>query len=247
MAENQWHNTPGANARQQDMTLGITNTHKRLTPPYNATQQRNNTMYRDATHTQTPHNTDHNNTTRHNKTPQRTRHHKNAGKSRQITPHDITQRSYMAPQGSYVAQPTRQDHNTTQPRDTTHHNKPDNTEHNTTTDGKNNGAQDNVLYNATNRQTTTHNIEQRYLTPHTNVQPNAPKHNATTQHTTTQRTPRHITQQDETQHQNSPNATRENGHHETHNPIRARNDTRHNRATQRWAQHGVPTWNQHKT
>jgi hypothetical protein len=93
-------------------------------------------MYRDETHTQTPHNTDHNNTTRHNKTPQRTRHHKNAGKPRQTTPHDITQRSYMAPQWSYVAQPTRQNHNTTQRRDTTHDNKPDNTEHNTTTNGK---------------------------------------------------------------------------------------------------------------
>ena len=66
-------------------------------PPYNATQQRNNNMYRDETHTQTPHNTDHNNTTRHNKTPQRTRYHKNAGEPRQTTPHDITQRSYMAP------------------------------------------------------------------------------------------------------------------------------------------------------
>ena len=119
---------------------------------------------------------------------------------------------------------------------TQHHNK-----------RQNNGAQHNVLYNAPNRQITTQNTEQRYLAPHTNVQPNAPKHNATTQHTTMQRTPRHITQQDETQHQNNPNATPEKGHHEKHNPIHARNDTRHNRATQRWAQHGEPTWNQHKT
>ena len=111
----------------------------------------------------------------------------------------------------------------------------------------NSGAQHNVLYNATNRQITTHNTVQRYLTPHTNVQPSAPKHNATTKHVTTQRAPRHITRRDETQHQTNPDATRANGHHETHNPIRARNGTRHNRATQRWAQHGEPTWYQYKT
>ena len=110
-----------------------------------------------------------------------------------------------------------------------------------------NSAQRNMLYNATNRQVTTHNTVKQCPTPHTNVQPNAPKHNTTKKHATTQHPPRHTTRHDEIQHQTNPDATRKNGHHETHNPIDARNDTQHNKATQRWAQPGEPTWYQHKT
>ena len=105
-----------------------------------------------------------------------------------------------------------------------------------------NGAQRNMLYNAKNGQVTTHNILKQCPTPHTNVQPHTPKHNTTTQHATTQHAPEHKTPHDKTQHQTNPDATRQNGHHETHNPIHARNDTQHNKATQRWY-HLVPTQN----
>ena len=110
-----------------------------------------------------------------------------------------------------------------------------------------NGAKRNMLYNATNQQVRTHNTVKQCSTPHTNVQPNAPKHNTTTQHVTTQHAPQHIIRHNQTQHQTNPDLTRKNGHHETHNPVHAHNNIQHNKATQRWAQPGEPTWYQHKT
>ena len=110
-----------------------------------------------------------------------------------------------------------------------------------------NDAQRNVLHNPTNRQVTTPNTVKQCPTPHTNVQPNAGKHNTITQHATTQHAPRHIRRNEKTQHRTNPDATSKNGHHETHNPIHARNETQHNKAPQTWPQPGEPTWYQHKT
>ena len=166
------------------------------------------------------------------------------GEPHQTTQHDITGQSYMVQQWGTTNKTKPQHHATpghntqlqTQQQEKLIHNQ-----------RLSNSVQRNMLYNATNRPLTTHNTVEQSLTPHTNAQTNAPKHHTTTQHAKTQHATRHITRHDETQHQINPDATRKSGHHETHNPIHARNDTQHNKATQRWAQPGEPTWYQHKT
>ena len=71
-----------------DMTLGITNTHTGLTPLYNARQQRNNTMYRDKTHTKhhtTPITTTQRGTTKHHNEHATTKKRENRDKPRHTT------------------------------------------------------------------------------------------------------------------------------------------------------------------